>query len=156
MTTTGILPNTAVPNVHLKKADIAYGYLRELIINGTFAPGQRLTLAEVSGACGMSHMPVREALLRLARDGLLESEPHKGVRVVELSLKEAKELFAVRTELEGLAAYAACAAADAASASALAVAALAAAARSNSASLDDFAAAASAAVARARSERILS
>lgn len=112
MTTTGILPNTAVPNVHLKKADIAYGYLRELIINGTFAPGQRLTLAEVSGACGMSHMPVREALLRLARDGLLESEPHKGVRVVELSLKEAKELFAVRTELEGLAAYAACAAAD--------------------------------------------
>lgn len=112
MSHAGAIPLTSVPNVHLKKADIAYGYLRELIINGTFAPGQRLTLAEVSSACGMSHMPVREALLRLDRDGLLESEPHKGVRVVELSLKEAKELFAVRTELEGLAAFAACAAGD--------------------------------------------
>ncbi len=101
-----------VPLLHRKKADLAYEYLREQVVNGSFAPGQRITLAELSSACGMSQMPVREAMLRLQRDGLLESEPHKGMRVVELSLKDARELFAIRTELEGLAAFSACAAQD--------------------------------------------
>ena len=100
-------------SVHRKKPDIAYDYLREQIVNGSMAPGQRVTLAELTAACGMSQMPVREALLRLEREGLLESEPHKGMRVVELSLKAARELFAIRTELEGLAAHGACTAADA-------------------------------------------
>lgn len=104
----------ATPILHRKKADLAYEYLREQVVNGSFAPGQRITLAEMSSACGMSQMPVREALLRLQSDGLLESEPHKGMRVAELSLKDARELFAIRTELEGLAAFSACAAADAA------------------------------------------
>lgn len=101
------------PIQHHKKADLAYAYLREQIVNGSLAPGQRVTLAELSGACGMSHMPVREALVRLQREGLLESEPHKGVRVVRLSLEDARELFAIRTELEGLAAHSACGAGDA-------------------------------------------
>lgn len=100
------------PLLHRKKADIAYEHLRELIVNGSFAPGQRLTLTELATVCGMSHMPVREAQVRLQREGLLESEPHKGMRVVELSLKDARDLFAIRTELEGLAAYSACAAGD--------------------------------------------
>lgn len=104
----------AQPSVHRKKPDIAYDYLREQVVNGSFAPGQRVTLAEMSAACGMSQMPVREAMLRLQREGLLESEPHKGMRVVELSLRDARELFAIRTELEGLAAHGACAARDSA------------------------------------------
>ena len=102
----------ALPSVHRKKPEIAYDYLREQVVNGSFAPGQRVTLAEMSAACGMSQMPVREAMLRLQREGLLESEPHKGMRVVELSLRDARELFAIRTELEGLAAHSACAARD--------------------------------------------
>jgi DNA-binding GntR family transcriptional regulator len=106
------IQRVAAPILHRKKADLAYDYLREQVVNGTFAPGRRMTLAELSSACGMSHMPVREAMLRLQRDGLLESEPHKGMRVVRLSLKDAVELFAIRTELEGLAAYSACAAGD--------------------------------------------
>lgn len=105
-------PGAVLPSVHRKKPDIAYDYLREQIVNGSFAPGQRVTLAEMSAACGMSQMPVREAMLRLQREGLLESEPHKGMRVVELSLRDARELFAIRTELEGLAAFSACEAAD--------------------------------------------
>jgi DNA-binding GntR family transcriptional regulator len=102
-----------VLGLHRKKADIAYEYLREQIVNGSFVPGQRMTLAQLSAACAMSHMPVREALLRLEREGLLESEPHKGMRVMELSQKDARELFAIRTELEGLAAHDACEAGDA-------------------------------------------
>jgi len=107
------IASAATPLLHRKKADLAYDYLREQIVNGSLAPGQRVTLAELSGACGMSHMPVREALVRLQREGLLESEPHKGMRVMRLSLGDARELFAIRAELEGLAAHSACAAADA-------------------------------------------
>lgn len=101
------------PIHHRKKAELVYEYLREQIINGTYAPGQRLTLAELSSELGLSHMPVREALLRLEQENLLESAPHKGMRVVRLSLRAAQELFEIRCELEGLAAFRACRANDA-------------------------------------------
>ena len=101
------------PIQHRKKAELVYEYLREQIINGTYAPGQRLTLAELSSELRLSHMPVREALLRLERENLLESAPHKGMRVVRPSLQAAQELFEVRCELEGLAAFRACRAGDA-------------------------------------------
>jgi DNA-binding GntR family transcriptional regulator len=93
------------PILHRKKADLVYEYLREQIINGTYAPGRRMTLADLSGELGLSHMPVREALLRLEREGLLVSEPHKGMRVVPLSLQDAQEIFEIRCELEGLSAF---------------------------------------------------
>jgi len=101
------------PILHRKKADLVYEYLREQIINGTYAPGRRMTLADLSGELGLSHMPVREALLKLEREGLLVSEPHKGMRVVELSLKDAQEIFEIRSELEGLSAWRAAQAGDA-------------------------------------------
>jgi DNA-binding GntR family transcriptional regulator len=99
------LQRPASPILHRKKADLVYEYLREQIINGTYAPGRRMTLADLSGELGLSHMPVREALLRLEREGLLVSEPHKGMRVVLLSLQDAQEIFEIRCELEGLSAY---------------------------------------------------
>jgi len=99
------LGKPASPIMHRKKADLVYEYLREQIINGTYPPGRRMTLADLSGELGLSHMPVREALLKLEREGLLVSEPHKGMRVVRLSLKDAQELFEIRCELEGLSAW---------------------------------------------------
>jgi DNA-binding GntR family transcriptional regulator len=102
----------ALPIVHRKKAELVYEHLREQIVNGTYAPGQRMMLAEVAAGLGLSQMPVREALLRLEQDGLLESEPHKGMRVSPVSLADAAELFEVRAELEGLAAARAAAAGD--------------------------------------------
>lgn len=102
----------AFPIKHRKKADLAYEHLREQIVNGTYLPGQRMTLSDLAADLGLSHMPVREALLRLEREGLLESEPHKGMRVSRVSHRDACELFEVRCELEGLAAYRACTAAD--------------------------------------------
>lgn len=101
------------PILHRRKTDLVYEYLREQIINGTYAPGQRMTLAELSAELDLSHMPVREALLKLEREGLLVSEPHKGMRVARPSLRDAQELFAIRCELEGLAAFLACTAEDA-------------------------------------------
>lgn len=112
MTDETLKPATS-PILHRKKADLVYEYLREQIINGTYAPGRRMTLQDLSSELGLSHMPVREALLRLERENLLESEPHKGMRVVRPSLQAAQELFEVRCELEGLAAYRACLAQEA-------------------------------------------
>lgn len=102
-----------LPILHRKKADLAYEYLREQIINGNYAPGRRMTLADLSQELGLSNMPIREALLRLEQEGLLESEPHKGMRVVRLSLRDAQELFEIRCELEGLSAWRAARAGDA-------------------------------------------
>ena len=104
---------SAHPILHRKKADLVYEYLREQIINGTYAPNQRMTLADLSGELGLSHMPVREALLRLGGEGLLVWGPHKGMRVVPLSLQDAQEIFEIRCELEGLSAYKAAQAEDA-------------------------------------------
>ena len=102
----------ANPLVHKKKADLACDFLREQIVSGKYEPGQRITLAELAAACNMSNMPVREALVRLEQEGLLQSEAHRGVRVSTLSLREIRELFAVRAELEGMTAAHACAAGD--------------------------------------------
>jgi DNA-binding GntR family transcriptional regulator len=101
-----------LPIVHRKKAELVYEHLREQIVNGTYPPGHRMLLAEVSASLGLSQMPVREALLRLEQDGLLESEPHKSMRVSAVSLADAADLFEVRCELEGLAAARAAAAGD--------------------------------------------
>ncbi|MEJ1159169.1 GntR family transcriptional regulator [Prosthecomicrobium sp. N25] len=98
---------------HRTKAEAVYEHLREQIVNGTYAPGRRITLAELSAEIGLSNMPIREAMLRLEREGLLVSEPHKGMRVVPLSLRDAREIFEIRCELEGLAAWRACRAGDA-------------------------------------------
>lgn len=93
------------PILHRKKADYAYEQLRENILDGRYPPGQRMILAELSMELGLSHMPIREALLRLESEGLLVSEPHKGMRVTELSVEDARQLFEVRSTLEGLAVF---------------------------------------------------
>lgn len=74
------------------------------IRSNRFAPGQRLVEADLTGELGVSRGSLREAFRRLASDGLIEITPHKGAMVRRLSRTEAMELFAVRTELEALAA----------------------------------------------------
>jgi DNA-binding GntR family transcriptional regulator len=79
-------------------------YLRAAIRTGRFAPGQRLVEAELTAELGVSRGPVREALRRLAAEGLIELVPNRGAVVRRLSMTEALELFEIRTELEALAA----------------------------------------------------
>lgn len=99
--------------VHRRKADIVADYLREQIVSGGMVPGQRITLSDLASETGMSQMPVREAMMRLQSEGLLVDEPHKGMRVAPVSRRDVAELFEVRVELEGLAAFRACHASDA-------------------------------------------
>lgn len=81
-----------------------YQLVRDGILSGQFAEGQRLREAELSATFGVSRTPIREALRRLVAEGLLVGEPHKGVLIATLSEEEVQELFTLRALLEGFAA----------------------------------------------------
>src|SRR6478752_3065923 len=55
--------------------DDVYRRLRDAIVDGTFAPGEQLKDGELADWLGVSRTPIREALLRLARAGLVVAEP---------------------------------------------------------------------------------
>jgi DNA-binding GntR family transcriptional regulator len=81
--------------------------VREELVNwlsdGRLVPGQRLEEERLSRALGVSRTPLREALSSLARDGLVESVPHRGFRVPKLTAERVRDLHPVIGSLEGLA-----------------------------------------------------
>lgn len=81
-------------------SDQAERALRDQILRGAFAPGSRLNEVEISADLGVSRGPVREAMQRLARDGLVVLQPHRGAFVRRLTLAEVSNLFEVRITLE--------------------------------------------------------
>jgi DNA-binding GntR family transcriptional regulator len=80
------------------------GELRALLVAGRLAPGEKLSLRRVAEALGVSIMPVREAVSRLAADRALEVLPGRAVRVPVLSLAQFRELTRLRLVVEGFAA----------------------------------------------------
>jgi DNA-binding GntR family transcriptional regulator len=74
--------------------------LRQEILSGALAPGERLVEEHLTQRFGTSRAPLREALRQLAEQGLIEHLPRRGVRVAELSAADADELFALRNVLE--------------------------------------------------------
>ena len=81
-----------------------YQHLRGAVLGGALMPGERLGEAELGELLGVSRTPIREAIMRLTQDGLLVAEANKGARVRTLSAAEARDTYAVREELDGLAA----------------------------------------------------
>lgn len=77
--------------------------LRQAIIERQFAPGQRLIERELVELTGVSRTSVREALRELAAEGLVTAIPNKGTVVASVSAEEARQLYEVRSALEGLA-----------------------------------------------------
>lgn len=84
--------------------DYVYEYISKGIQEGTLKPNDKLNEQEISDRLGISRTPIREALIQLAADGLLESIPHRGFRVKPLSLKEVTELYIIIGNLDSLAA----------------------------------------------------
>jgi DNA-binding GntR family transcriptional regulator len=78
--------------------------LRRGIREGRFAPGQRLIEADLTRALGVSRGPLREAMARLAGDGLVKIEPNRGVTVRALTREDVRSIAAIREMVEGLAA----------------------------------------------------
>jgi len=77
-----------------------YGAILEKIIGGEFAPGQRLVEEELAAAFGISRTPVREVLIALQKDGLVERVPNRGARVVSFTPDEVEDLYELRKALE--------------------------------------------------------
>ncbi len=75
--------------------DRAYRMLRDAIVNGELGPGGVIRDAELAERLGLSRTPVREALARLADEGLVETKPHAWTRVAPLSLREARDAVVV-------------------------------------------------------------
>jgi DNA-binding GntR family transcriptional regulator len=78
--------------------------LREAILDGSLQPSTWLREDELASAFQVSRTPVREALRRLADEGLAVKTAHHGTVVAPLSLEDVLALYVVRVDLEGLAA----------------------------------------------------
>ena len=74
--------------------------VRELILRGDFPAGARLGEVELAERLGVSRTPVREALGRLAAEGLIEIVPNRGARVTSWTVAELEGVFDLRTALE--------------------------------------------------------
>lgn len=82
-----------------------YRQLYDSILSGYFQPGEWIRERQIKELLGVSSTPIREALKMLVQERILESVPHHGVRVKKLSLKEIEDVYELRAEMEGLAAY---------------------------------------------------
>ncbi len=85
-------------------AQTATQRLRDLIFSGELAAGSDHLETELAKALGMSRTPVREALVVLEGQGLVELRPRKGVRIRPVSASDMAEIYDVLTELESMAA----------------------------------------------------
>lgn len=84
-------------------ADAVYETLHRQIVTGHYRPNQRLVETAIAAELGGSRTPVREALLRLTKDGLAV-RTSQGLTVREFTLVEIREIYEVRAALEGFAA----------------------------------------------------
>lgn len=85
--------------------DEVTAHLRDLILNGTLAPGTQLLQIELSEKLGVSRTPLRESFRILERDGLVRiSNGNRTVEVVSFAPETLKEMYEVREVIDGLAA----------------------------------------------------
>ncbi|MHA6625030.1 GntR family transcriptional regulator [Pseudonocardia sichuanensis] len=82
--------------------------IRQMITAGILPQGAHLREAELATALGMSRGPVREALVELAREGLVVLRRHRGAQVITLTTEDAEEVYTLRLALERLAVERAC------------------------------------------------
>jgi DNA-binding GntR family transcriptional regulator len=93
-------------------ADKAYRDLRARILNNSMLSGEQYTEEELASLLRMSRTPTREAMLRLAGEGLVEVRPRHGMRVKPVSMVDMREIYEVLTALESTAAALAAARTD--------------------------------------------
>ena len=84
--------------------DFTINALREGIRDHSFAPGQRLIVADITKRLGVSAGPVREAIRRLNGEGLVDVQPNRGAVVRRFEAADIAEIFSVREAVEARAA----------------------------------------------------
>jgi DNA-binding GntR family transcriptional regulator len=78
--------------------------IREGIVGGRLRPGQRLKEEHLAAELGLSRTPVREALVLLSAEGLLDMQPNRGATVRHYTPEEIRDVYGLRAVLEGYAA----------------------------------------------------
>lgn len=81
-----------------------YKKLRDAIISGAITPGSTLREEHIARELKVSRTPVREALHKMAEEGFIDYQPHKGARLLVPTAEWVREIFQIREGLEGIAA----------------------------------------------------
>src|SRR5210317_1396480 len=80
-----------------------YNHLKSDVLSGHFNPGERLTEEHLASGLGVSRTPVREALHKLASEGLIQPLESRGFCVAPDSREDIEDVFDIRAALEGYA-----------------------------------------------------
>jgi DNA-binding GntR family transcriptional regulator len=86
--------------IRLTTVELVTNALREKVLCGDLAPGEALRQEALAEEMGVSRVPIREAIMKLAAEGMLTVIPHRGAYVCELSIREIRETFDLRLRLE--------------------------------------------------------
>ena len=89
---------------HRPLREIVYEELKRQIVVGEIAPGTRMMEVELADEMGVSRTPVREAIRKLEKEGLVSIDPRRGAYASDISIKEMVDVLEVRQDLEGMAA----------------------------------------------------
>ena len=95
---------TPTPADSVTMVDAAYREMHRRILDNVWAPGHQALEQEIALQLGMSRTPVREALIRLANEGLVEVIPRRGMRVLPVSPTDMKEIYEILGARESAAA----------------------------------------------------
>jgi DNA-binding GntR family transcriptional regulator len=98
----GVTPQRHAPARHGDNSMRVYDVLRQRIATRHYAPGSRLTEAEIADEFEISRTPVRQALHRLAVEGLVEVKNGVGIRVTEVDERELQDIYELRMSLATL------------------------------------------------------
>lgn len=90
---------------HKPLREMVYEELKMQILTGAIIPGTRMMEIELAEEMGVSRTPIREAIRKLEKEGLVTIEPRRGAYASMISTDDMVEILEVRQDLEGLAAY---------------------------------------------------
>lgn len=93
-------PGDLEPVQRKSTAAIVADQLRAAIMYGSLPPGSQLGEAELANRLGVSRGPLREAMQRLVAEGLLRSEPHRGLFVMSLETEDVRDIYVARLAVE--------------------------------------------------------
>jgi DNA-binding GntR family transcriptional regulator len=91
------------PQESIPRAETAYRAVRQRILDNVWPPGHQVLEQTLAEELGMSRTPLREALIRLQQEGLIEVIPRHGMRVLPISPTDMLEIYQILTSLESMA-----------------------------------------------------
>ncbi len=97
-------PNTATPDQATSQSERATLTLREMLVQGRFLPGERLREVPLAKELGVSRIPLRLALERLAHEGFVDTRPTRGFTARQFDIADISDAIDLRGAIEGMAA----------------------------------------------------